>query len=50
MAIAPWVNALGFYGTKDEVGYDDLKNVRAYVARFFERPAVDKGKSIPDPS
>lgn len=47
MAIAPWVNALGFYGTKDEVGYDDLKNVPAYVARFFERPAVDKAMNIP---
>lgn len=47
MAIAPWVNALGFYGTKDEVGYDDLKNVPAYVARFFERPAVEKAMNIP---
>ena len=47
MAIAPWVNALEFYGTKDVVGYHDLKNVPAYVERFFARPAVDKAKNIP---
>lgn len=50
MAIAPWVNALEFYGTKDEVGYHDLKNVPAYVERFFARPAVQKAKTIPDPN
>lgn len=47
MAIAPWVNALEFYGTKDEVGYHDLKNVPAYVERFLARPAVDKAMNIP---
>ncbi|PUB15500.1 glutathione S-transferase family protein [Yoonia sediminilitoris] len=47
MAIAPWINALEFYGTKDVVGYHDLKNVPAYVERFFARPAVDKAKNIP---
>ena len=47
MAIAPWINALGFYETKDEVGYHDLKNVPAYVERFYARPAVDKAKNIP---
>ncbi|MDP5085931.1 MAG: glutathione S-transferase N-terminal domain-containing protein [Yoonia sp.] len=50
MAIAPWINALEFYGTKDAVGYHDLKNVPSYVERFFARPAVEKGKRIPDPS
>ncbi|WP_411889286.1 glutathione S-transferase family protein [Yoonia sp. SDW83-1] len=50
MAIAPWINALEFYGTKDVVGYHDLKNVPAYVERFFARPAVEKAKRIPDPS
>ncbi len=50
MAIAPWVNALEFYGTKDVVGYHDLKNVPAYVERFYQRPAVEKAKRIPDPS
>ncbi|MEJ8561666.1 glutathione S-transferase N-terminal domain-containing protein [Yoonia sp. GPGPB17] len=37
MAIAPWLNALEFYGTKDAVGYHDFKNVPAYVERFFAR-------------
>jgi GST-like protein len=50
MAIAPWLNALEFYGTKDAVGYHDLKNVPAYVERFYARPGVAKAKSIPDPS
>ncbi len=50
MAIAPWINALEFYGTKDVVGYHDLKNVPAYVERFYARPAVIKAKSIPNPS
>ena len=50
MAIAPWLNALEYYGTKDAVSYHDLKNVPAYVERFFARPAVAKAKRIPDPS
>lgn len=47
MAIAPWLNALEFYGTKDVVGFNDLKNVPAYVERFYARPAVQKAKNIP---
>ena len=50
MAISPWINALEYYGTKDAVGYYNLKNVPAYVERFFARPAVAKAKRIPDPS
>ena len=50
MAIAPWLNALEFYGTKDAVGYHDLKHVPAYVERFYARPAVAKAKSIPNPA
>ena len=50
MAIAPWLNALEYYGTKDVTGYHELKNVPAYVGRFYARPAVDKAKRIPDPS
>ena len=50
IALAPWINALEFYGTKNEVGYHDLKNVPAYVERFYARPAVDRAKRIPDPS
>ena len=47
MAIAPWVNALEFYETKDVVGFHDLKNLPAYIERFFARPAVQKAKNIP---
>lgn len=47
MAIAPWLNALDFYGAKEVVGYDDLKNVPAYVARFYARPAIQRAKNIP---
>ena len=49
IAIAPWVNALDFYGAKSLVGWDDMPNLQAYVARFYARPAVDKAKSIPAP-
>lgn len=47
IAIAPWLNALEFYGTKPHVGYHDLKNVPAYVERFMARPAAEKGKNSP---
>lgn len=47
MAIAPWLNALDFYGAKDITGYNDLKNLPAYVERFFNRPAVAKARNIP---
>jgi GST-like protein len=49
IAIAPWLNALEYYGTQEVTGYHDLKNVPAYVDRFMARPAVQKGKSIPAP-
>ncbi len=47
MAIAPWLNALKFYGTQEITGYNDLKRVPAYVERFFNRPAVEKARNIP---
>jgi len=47
MAIAPWLNGLDYYGAQDMVGWGDLKNIQAYVERFGNRPAVEKGKSIP---
>ncbi|MGC8201602.1 glutathione S-transferase family protein [Aliiroseovarius sp. PTFE2010] len=47
IALAPWLNALDFYGAKDVTGYNDLTNVPAYVDRFFARPAVDTAKNIP---
>lgn len=48
IAIAPWLNALDFYGTQEITGFNDLKNVPAYVDRFMARPAVQKGKTIPN--
>lgn len=47
MAIAPWLNALNFYGTRDAVGFDALNNVPAYLERFMARPAVAKAMNIP---
>jgi GST-like protein len=47
IAIAPWLNALTFYGAKEVVGFSEHKAVAAYVDRFLERPAVQKGATIP---
>lgn len=47
MAIAPWINALEFYGAKEITGYNDLTNVPAYVARFYARDAVKRASNIP---
>lgn len=48
IAIAPWLRALNFYGAKDLVGWNDLKNVPAYLDRFLARPAVQRGLNIPE--
>ena len=47
IALAPWLNALDFYGAKEVVGWDGYANVVAYVDRFMQRPAVQRGKTIP---
>jgi len=47
IAIAPWLNTLDFYGARPLLGWDDLRRVPAYVDRFFARPAVERGKNIP---
>ena len=47
MAIAPWLNALNSYGTKDAVGFDSFKNAPAYLGRFMARPAVARAMNIP---
>ncbi|OWU82072.1 glutathione S-transferase family protein [Phaeobacter sp. 22II1-1F12B] len=47
IAIAPWVNALEFYGAKDVVNWSGHPNLIAYLERFYARPAVEKGKNIP---
>ena len=47
MAIAPWLRATDFYGTRDVLGWDDYKNVKAYLGRFEDRPAVQVGLVTP---
>lgn len=47
IAIAPWLRALDIYGVKDTVGWNDLKNVPAYLDRFVARPAVQRGLNTP---
>ncbi|MEL6464718.1 MAG: glutathione S-transferase N-terminal domain-containing protein [Pseudomonadota bacterium] len=47
IAIAPWLNALNFYEAKDMVGWDDHKNLVAYLDRFLARPAVKIGSNTP---
>ncbi len=47
IAIAPWLNALNFYGTKDVLEWESFPNVVAYLDRFMARPAVQKGLNIP---
>lgn len=47
MAIAPWLRGLDFYEAKDLVDWDDHANVVAYLDRFLERPAVQKGLVTP---
>lgn len=47
IALAPWVNALEFYGARDMVGWDRLKHVPRWLDRFLERPAVQRGLLVP---
>ena len=47
IAIAPWLRALDFYGTKDLVGWNELDALPAYLDRFLDRPAVQRGLNIP---
>ena len=47
IAIAPWLRGLDFYGVRDIIGWNDLKNVPAYLDRFLDRPAVQRGFNIP---
>lgn len=46
IAIAPWIKALDFYEGKEAVGYADFPLVDAWVTRFFERPAVQRGIKV----
>ncbi|NJM84389.1 MAG: glutathione S-transferase [Tabrizicola sp.] len=44
IAIAPWLRSLrDFYKAADIAGWSQLKSVPAYLDRFLERPAVQRG-------
>lgn len=44
IAIAPWLRTLrDLYAAGEAVGLDDNKNVTAYLQRFLDRPAVQRG-------
>ncbi|MCK0167844.1 glutathione S-transferase N-terminal domain-containing protein [Jannaschia sp. S6380] len=47
IAIAPWLNALEFYGAKDIVGWSDHPVLEAYVERFMARDAAKVGMNTP---
>jgi len=50
IAIVPWLNGLDFYGANDLIGWDDYENIPAYWKRFYDRPAVERGKTVPAPA
>lgn len=47
IAIASWMRAPEIYGAQALLGWNELKNVPAYLERFLERPAVQCGLNIP---
>ncbi|SFO88162.1 glutathione S-transferase family protein [Tranquillimonas alkanivorans] len=47
IALAPWLRALDFYGARDVTGWADHPRTVAYLDRFLERPAVQRGLDIP---
>ncbi len=48
IAIMGWVrNLIGFYNARDLVDYDQLRNVPPWLDRCLERPAVQKGLTVP---
>ncbi|HVI99477.1 MAG TPA: glutathione S-transferase N-terminal domain-containing protein [Sphingomonas sp.] len=43
-----WVrNLIGFYEARELVGFEDYRNVAAWLARGLDRPAVQRGLKIP---
>lgn len=48
VATLGWVrNLIGFYGARELVGFDALKNVPVWLERGLARPAVQRGLMIP---
>lgn len=50
IALAPWLNALEFYGAREVTGWADHPRTMAYVDRFLARPAVQTGMVTPNPA
>ena len=51
IATFPWVrNLIGFYGAGDLVGIDDFPHVTRVLGAFVDRPAVERGLTIPKAS
>ena len=46
IATVPWMNALDFYEAKETLGFDQYKNVNAWVDRFIARPGVQRGIDV----
>ncbi|NRF65849.1 glutathione S-transferase N-terminal domain-containing protein [Aquincola sp. S2] len=48
IAVLPWVrNLIGFYGARELVGFDQFKQVARVLDAFLQRPAVQRGLTIP---
>ncbi|MFT7592711.1 MAG: GST-like protein [Paracoccaceae bacterium] len=47
IAIAPWLRAIDFYEAGAVLDWDGHPNLDAYLDRFLERPAVQKGLVTP---
>ncbi|MCO0613670.1 glutathione S-transferase N-terminal domain-containing protein [Lutimaribacter sp. EGI FJ00015] len=47
IALAPWLRALDFYGAHEVVGWADHPRTVAYLDRFLDRAAVQRGLEIP---
>jgi GST-like protein len=49
IATLGWMrNLIGFYGARELVAFDELRNVPASLERGLARPAVQRGLTIPE--
>lgn len=46
MMLVPWIGAFDYYGGPVKERLGDFPNVTAWVARFMERPAVQRGLKV----
>jgi GST-like protein len=45
--LGPVHNLVTFYGARELVGFDEFANVGAWLRRWLERPAVQRGLQVP---